>query len=92
MTYIGVELPDEAGEVVVLEVVREEVAGELGRAPHDEGGVVLAPRHDVVGAGVVHQLVRLGQERRRHRLRVRALHRHHHLAAPLHKESHASPP
>jgi hypothetical protein len=74
----------------VLEVVWEQVTRELGRAPDDEGGLVLPPRHDVVGAGVVHQLVRLGQERRRHRLcvRRRALHRHHHLAAPLHQESH----
>lgn len=56
-TYIGVELADEAGEVVVLEVVREEVAGELRRPPDDEGGGVVSPRDDVVGGGIIHQLI-----------------------------------
>lgn len=65
--YIGVELADEAGEVVVLEVVGEEVASELGRAPNDESGVVFAPRDDVVGGGIVYELVRFGQERSRDR-------------------------
>lgn len=34
--YIGVKLPDEAGEVVVLEVLWQEVPGELRRLPDDE--------------------------------------------------------
>lgn len=58
-------MADEAGEVVVLEIVREEVAGELRRAPDDEGGVVFSPRDDVVGGGIVDKLVRLGQKWRR---------------------------
>lgn len=66
-TDVGVELPDEAGEIVVLEVVGEEVTGELRRPPDDEGGVVVAPGDDVIGCGVVYELVSLGQERRRHR-------------------------
>lgn len=35
-THVGVELADERREVVVLEVQREEVAGELSGSPHDE--------------------------------------------------------
>jgi hypothetical protein len=35
-THIGVELPDEAGEIVVLEVVRQHVPREGGGVPHDE--------------------------------------------------------
>ena len=60
--YIGVELPDETREVVVLEVIRKEIAGELRRAPDDEGGVVFAPGDDVIGGGVVHQLIGFGEE------------------------------
>ena len=55
--YVCVELSNEAGEVVVLEVVGEEVTGELGGTPHHEGGVVFTPRNDVVGGRIVNQLV-----------------------------------
>lgn len=61
-TYIGVELADEAGEVVVLKVVGEKVASELRRPPNDEGGVVFAPRNYVVGGGIVYQLVGFCEE------------------------------
>lgn len=58
--YISVELANEGREVVVLEEVGEDVPRKLRRAPHDKGGdAVVAPRDDVVGAGVVHQLVSL---------------------------------
>lgn len=62
-TYIGVELADEAGEVVVLKVIWEQVAGELRWSPHHEGGLVLTPRHNLIGGWVIHQMVGLGQER-----------------------------
>ena len=65
VTHVGVELPDEAGEVVVLEVLGQQVTGEVERVPHDEAGAAGAPRHDVVGRRVLHHLVRLDQERRR---------------------------
>lgn len=58
-------MADEGGEVVVFEVVGEEVTGELRRPPNDKGGVVFAPRYDVVGGGVVDELVRFGQKRSR---------------------------
>ena len=51
----------------MLEVVGEEVAGELRRTPDDEGGVVFAPRDDVVGDGIVDELVRFGEKRSRDR-------------------------
>lgn len=49
LTYVSIELPDEAREVAVLEVVRKKVPCELRRPPHDEGGLVVAPRHYVIG-------------------------------------------
>uniref|UniRef100_A0A453LDK8 Uncharacterized protein n=1 Tax=Aegilops tauschii subsp. strangulata TaxID=200361 RepID=A0A453LDK8_AEGTS len=64
-TYVGVELPHEAREVVVLEVLGEQVPGELRRPPHHERRPVLAPRDHVVHRRVLDELVRLGQERRR---------------------------
>ena len=70
-THVGVELAHEGGEVAVLEVLGEEVAGELGGAPHQEGRAGVIPRDGVVGAGVLHHRVRLRQERRRPRRRRR---------------------
>lgn len=65
MTYVGVELSDEAGEIVVLEISGEKKASELRGVPNDEAGVGGAPRNDVVGGGIVHHVVRLQEERRR---------------------------
>jgi len=48
--------------VVVLEVLGEEVTSELRRAPDDEGGVIFAPRDDVIRGWIVNKVVRLGQE------------------------------
>ena len=66
-THIGVELPDEAGEVVVLEVVGEHVAREGGGVPDDEAVAGVAPGDDPVQLRLAHQVVRLGQERRQRR-------------------------
>lgn len=65
---IGVELANKAREVVVLEVVGKKVAGKLRRAPYDKGGVVFAPRDDVIGGRVVDKLVSLGEKWGRNRL------------------------
>lgn len=62
--YIGVELSDEAGEVVVLEVLGEKMLRELGRVPNHEAVVASAPRDDRVRRRVVHHVVCLAQERR----------------------------
>lgn len=62
---IGVELTDEAGEVVVLEVGGKEDASELGRVPDDEAVIGWGPRDDLVRRRVVDHVVRLQQKRRR---------------------------
>lgn len=60
---IGVKLADEGGKVIVLEIVGEEVASELRGPPDNEGGVILAPRDDMVGGRIVNELVGFGEER-----------------------------
>jgi hypothetical protein len=62
--YVGVELAHEAGEVVVLEVLGEQIHAELGLVGDDEAGPRRRPRHDRVRCRVVHHLVGLAQERR----------------------------
>lgn len=59
---IGVELADEAGEVGVLEMRREEEAGEVEGVDDDEAVVGGAPGDEVVGGGVGDHLVCLGDE------------------------------
>ena len=46
--YICVELANEAGEVVVLEVVRQEISSKLHRLPHDEGHKLRSPANNFV--------------------------------------------
>jgi hypothetical protein len=50
-------LANEAGEVVVFEVVREEVSSEFRRTPDDEGGVIFTPRDDVICGRIIDKLV-----------------------------------
>jgi hypothetical protein len=57
--YVSVELANEAGEVVVLEVLRKQIASELSGAPDDEGRSVVVPGNEVVDGGVVDHLVSL---------------------------------
>jgi hypothetical protein len=67
--YIGIELANKGREVVVLEEVGKNVTSKLRRPPHDKGGdAIVAPRDNVVGCGVVNQLISLRKERCRHRL------------------------
>lgn len=54
ITYVGVELTNEAGEIVMLKVVRKKVTSELRRTPNDKGGVVFTPRNNMVGGRVIH--------------------------------------
>ncbi|KAJ1390899.1 hypothetical protein SESBI_37143 [Sesbania bispinosa] len=61
--HVSVQLPDEAGEVVVLKMVRQDVSGELRNIPNNKGVVVMTPRHHRVGGRVIHHVVRLAQER-----------------------------
>lgn len=57
---IGVELADEAREIVVLEVVRKEVTSELRWTPNNKGGVIFTPRDYMVCARVIYKLVSFG--------------------------------
>lgn len=66
-THIGVELADEAGEVVVLEIIGEQIPRKISGLPNDKGIAVFVPRNHIVGDGIVHQLVRFRQKRRRNR-------------------------
>ena len=81
-THIGVELPDEAGEVVVLEVVRQHVAREGGGVPHDEAVPRGAPGDDPVERRLAHQVVGLGQEWRQLRALQQRLERARGLGRP----------
>ncbi|KAL5982470.1 hypothetical protein ACLOJK_016542 [Asimina triloba] len=58
ITYVGVELAHEAGEVVVLEVPGKQIPGELRGTPDHERAPALVPRYQLVGAWIVHQLVK----------------------------------
>lgn len=65
MSYISIELPNKAREIIVLEVLGQEIPGELRRIPHDEGVIPGAPRHDRVRRRVIHHIVSLAEERGR---------------------------
>ena len=75
MTDIGVELADEAGEVVVLEVRGEHGLREEEGVGADEAVVPLAPPDEPVRPGVLHHPVRLPHERRRPAADARRRHR-----------------
>lgn len=63
-SYIGVELTHKTGQIVVLEILGEHILGKLGGFPHHKTGAVVVPRHHIVAAPILHQLVRLPQKRR----------------------------
>jgi len=63
--YIGVELTNEGGEVIVFEVAREQIAGEDGWIPDYEGRSIFVPRDDVINRRVVDDLVSFRQKWRR---------------------------
>lgn len=60
---IGIELPDKAREVVVLEIVRKEITSELRWPPNNESSVIFTPRNYVVSGWIIYQLVGFGKER-----------------------------
>lgn len=63
--HIGVELPHEAGEVIVLEVLGEEDALEIVGIPHHEAVARIVPRHHRVGGRIVHHVIALAEEWRK---------------------------
>lgn len=52
-SHIGIELPNKAGEVVVLEVVGEEIPGKLRGSPNNKGRFIFTPGHDVVCVRII---------------------------------------
>lgn len=64
--YVGIELPDEAGEVIVIEVFGEKNLCELWWIPYDETVAVSTPRDDWIGGGIVNHVIGLAEERRSH--------------------------
>lgn len=67
-------MSNEAREIIVLEILGEQISGEHRRIPHHEARSVLVPGDHVLYAGVLDELIGLGQERRRRRpLRLTAL-------------------
>lgn len=73
ITYICIELTNEAGEVTVLEVARKKGCGELAGVPNDKAVASSAPRYNRVRRRVFHHFKRLGKKRRRT-----------HIVQPLH--------
>lgn len=68
---VGVELPDEAGEVIVFEELGEEVTGEFRGAPDDKSGAIMVPRDDMISGRVIDKVEGLDKERGRARSRRR---------------------
>lgn len=66
-TYVGIKLANKAREVVVLEVIGQQIPGEIRRLPHHKRRAFLIPRYHLVAAPILHQLIRLRQKRRRNR-------------------------
>ena len=66
-TYVGVELANKAREVVVLEIIWKQILRKIRMFPHHKSVATLTPRYHLVRRRIVHQLICLRQERRRHR-------------------------
>lgn len=79
LTHISIELSDEAGEIVVLEILGQKLFRELRHVPNNEAIVPAAPRHHVVRQWIVNHIVSFAQKRRnrahRRRRRVRRRYR-----------------
>lgn len=46
LTYISIKLPNEAGEIVVFEVLRQQIAGKFGRIPNNKTVALVTPRYN----------------------------------------------
>lgn len=63
--HVSVQLPDEAGEIVVLKILRQYVSREFGHIPNNKAVVVITPWHHRVGGRVIHHVISLTQKWRR---------------------------
>lgn len=64
MTYISIQLSDEAGKVVVLEVLGQQIFSELRGIPNNKAMASLIPRNDRIGDGIIHHFIGFGKEGR----------------------------
>ena len=62
--HIDIELPYEAGEVIVLEVLWKQFALELSHVRYDEAIAVRTPRNQGIRGLIVDHLVAFQQKRR----------------------------
>lgn len=67
-THISVELTNEAGKIIMLEIPRQNHPRELDRIPHHEAVLLSPPRNYPIQRRIVRQIVRLRQKRRDRRL------------------------
>lgn len=63
-TYISIKLPNEAGEIIMLEVFRKQFPREFQRIQHHKAQITRTPRNDAVCRGIIYHVVSLRQKRR----------------------------
>lgn len=61
--YIGIELTNEAGEIVVLEISGQDLLREVKRVDDDEAVAGSSPRDQIVRRWIVDHLISLHNER-----------------------------
>ena len=61
---IHIQLPDETGKIIVLEVFGQYLIGKLIHLLHDECIAFLIPGDDVIGLGVTHDIICFHQKGR----------------------------
>lgn len=62
IAYIGIELSDKAGEVVVFEVFGEKRDGKSLRIPHNEAVVFSAPWNYLISGNIINYVISLCEE------------------------------
>ena len=73
-SYISVELPDKAREIVVLEVSGKKSRGKCLRIPHNKAVVPSTPRNNMVCVRILNEVISFCKERWRTRV-MKSLHR-----------------
>ena len=62
-TYISVELPNKAWEIVMLEISRKKIPGKDLRIPYNKAVVTYTPRHYTIRAWVVDKVIGFVEKR-----------------------------
>lgn len=65
MSYISIQLSNEAVKIIVFEVVGKKLSGELRWVPDDEAIVSGTPGHNSVSRRIIDHIVCFGKKRRR---------------------------